>query len=92
MFMPKMSGLLVVLLTVQFIINGWLSAAVRVGDFYPFGFENGDSQLEPADDEDNNSVLDVTLNCPFEFYGLPYTYISVSKGVLRYRILHMRLI
>ena len=60
------------------IIIFWKTSAITTDDFYPFGLENGDNQLKKADDEDNDSVLDVDFISSFEFFGKHYNVISVS--------------
>ena len=54
------------------------SSAIEIGDFYPFGPDNGDSQLEEADDESKDSVQSITLSNFFEFFGQQFKFIHVS--------------
>ena len=53
----------------------WKTSAITIDDFYPFGLQNGDNQLKRADDENNESVLDVDFINFFILFG---KHISVS--------------
>ena len=54
------------------------SSAIKIDDFYPFGPENGDSQLEKADDESKDTVKTITLSSSFEFFSQHFKFIHVS--------------
>lgn len=53
------------------------SAAIEIDDFYPFGQENGDSQLEKADDEFKDSQT-ISLSSSFEFFRQQFKFVYVS--------------
>ena len=53
----------------------WKTSAITIDDFYPFRLRNGDNQLKKADDENNESVLDVDFISFFILFG---KHISVS--------------
>ena len=52
-----------------------LSIGLPLGDFYPFGSENGDASLAPSDDDS----LRVELSTVLPFYGTGYNSIFVSN-------------
>lgn len=47
----------------------------QLDDFFPFGVENGDSQLIDGDDK----VESLPPLTKFYFYGQAYTYLGVSS-------------
>ena len=49
-----------------------------MSDFFPFGVDNGDTELEPGDD--NN--IQLSLSVDFVFYNVPYTTIYVSETII----------
>ena len=57
------------------------TSAITVNDFYPFGLRNGDNQLTIADDENNESVLDIDFISSFILFGKHYNIISVSLSL-----------
>lgn len=56
------------------------STAIEIDDFYPFGPEIGDNQLEKADDESRDSVQTITLSSSFEFFSQQFKFIHVSDS------------
>ena len=63
------------LLTLLFFVYGRYAAAVTIDDFFPFGANNGDSQL-PPDDDDEFAKVQFMPN--FLFYGQSYSSFVVS--------------
>ena len=66
------------LVTISFTASNWRVSGIGIEQFYPFGLESGDSQLEKADDEFGDSVQIITLSSSFEFFNQPFTSVSVS--------------
>jgi hypothetical protein len=59
----------------------WKTSAITVNNFYPFGLQNGDNQLKKADDENNESVLDVDFVSSFILFGKHYNNIIISVSL-----------
>lgn len=72
------SQLCVLVLWLINIILLWKTLAITLDDFYPFGLHNGDNQLKKADDENNESVVNMGFISSFKFFGKPYNIIGVS--------------
>ena len=56
-------------------VYGRHAAAVTIDDFFPFGANNGDSQLPYGDDV----TAEVQFMPNFLFYGQSYTFFGVSE-------------
>lgn len=55
--------------------------AIPIDKFYPFGRDNGDSQLETTSSVNADTVNgEITLKVPIKFYGDSYTAIYVSAN------------
>ena len=60
--------------------SGFASDALFVSDLYPFGAQNGDTQL-PTQDQEDISSMEIKLNTAVKFFDREYKSIFVSFPV-----------
>ncbi|KAK3104489.1 hypothetical protein FSP39_003333 [Pinctada imbricata] len=71
-----------ILLFLLFMEFSRVLSAVPLGDFYPYGTDNGDTLL-PREDDDSSP--EITVSPPFSFFGSMYSSLYVNtNGVLSF--------